>query len=81
MKRLKEQKSGLMTTDEVAEYLRISRASVYRLVKGKSIPVSRIGRQLRFRRDALDSWLSKKESEILESEKGVSLITSKDEES
>ena len=53
----------MMTASEVSEYLRISRASVYRLVKTKEIPVSKIGRQLRFRKDVIDKWLSKKESE------------------
>ena len=52
-----------MTAGEVSEYLRISRASVYRLVKMKKIPVSKVGRQLRFRQDAIDKWLSEKEIE------------------
>ena len=56
----------LMTADEVARYLRISKASIYRLVKDKKIPVSSIGRQLRFRKDSIDRWLSKKESENIE---------------
>jgi excisionase family DNA binding protein len=52
----------LMTVTELAEYLRISRASVYRLVRQRQIPVSKVGRQLRFRRDAVDAWLSKGEA-------------------
>ena len=55
-------KLGLMTTPELAEYLRISRASVYRLVRQKQIPVSKVGRQLRFRKDTVDVWLSKGEA-------------------
>ncbi|MBI4285828.1 MAG: helix-turn-helix domain-containing protein [Chloroflexi bacterium] len=55
-----------MTVEEVAEYLRISKASVYRLVRDKKIPVSKIGRQFRFRKDAIDRWLTKKESETVE---------------
>jgi putative molybdopterin biosynthesis protein len=51
-----------MTTTELAEYLRISRASVYRLVRQKQIPVSKVGRQLRFRKDTIDLWLSKGEA-------------------
>jgi len=47
----------LMTVSEVAEYLSICRASVYRLVKRNKIPVSRIGRHLRFRKEAIDEWL------------------------
>ncbi len=53
-------KPQLMTTNEVSEYLRVSRVSVYRLVKMKEISVSKIGRQLRFRQDVIDEWLSKR---------------------
>jgi excisionase family DNA binding protein len=56
-----EGKLELMTTTELAGYLRISRASVYRLVRQKQIPVSKVGRQLRFRKDTVDVWLSKGE--------------------
>ena len=56
-------KPRLMTTEEVSNYLRISRASVYRLVKQQKIPVSRIGKHLRFRKDIIDRWLSEKEAE------------------
>jgi len=51
----------LMTVAEVAEYLRISRASVYRLVRSRQVPVSTVGRQLRFRRGSIDRWLQGKE--------------------
>ncbi|MGB8707391.1 MAG: helix-turn-helix domain-containing protein [Dehalococcoidia bacterium] len=59
---LNDGKLGLMTTPELAEYLRISRASVYRLVRQRQIPVSKVGRQLRFRKDIVDVWLSKTEA-------------------
>ena len=55
-------KLEFMTTTELAGYLRISRASVYRLVRQKQIPVSKVGRQLRFRKDTVDVWLSKGEA-------------------
>ena len=55
-------KLEFMTTTELAVYLRISRASVYRLVRQKQIPVSKVGRQLRFRKDTVDVWLSKGEA-------------------
>jgi excisionase family DNA binding protein len=48
----------IMTVHEVAEYLRMSEAKVYRLVKQHAIPVARIGKTWRFRRDLLDDWLS-----------------------
>jgi excisionase family DNA binding protein len=50
----------IMTVHEVAEYLRMSDAKVYRLVKTKQIPVVRIGKAWRFRKDLLDDWLSQR---------------------
>ena len=49
----------IMTVHEVAEYLRMSEAKVYRLAKQRCIPVVRIGNSWRFRKDLLDEWLSK----------------------
>ncbi len=49
---------AVMTVADVSKYLRISRASVYRLVKQHKIPVSRIGKHLRFRKEAVDEWLT-----------------------
>ena len=48
----------ILTVREVAEYLRMSEAKVYRLVKAGSLPVVRIGKAWRFRKDLLDNWLS-----------------------
>lgn len=56
-------KPRLMTTGEVAKYLRLSRSSIYRMVKDKEIPVSKLGQQLRFRKDIIDNWLTQKEEE------------------
>ncbi len=62
MKVSNERTPELMTLAEVAEYLRISKATTYRLVQRKQIPVTNVGRQLRFRRDRVDNWLSNNES-------------------
>jgi excisionase family DNA binding protein len=51
---------AIMTVHEVAAYLRMSDAKVYRLVKAKQIPVVRIGKAWRFRKDLLDDWLSQR---------------------
>jgi excisionase family DNA binding protein len=53
----------IMTAHEVADYLRVSDAKVYRLVKQHRIPVVRIGKTWRFRKDLLDEWI-KKESNM-----------------
>lgn len=50
--------SVIWTVRDVAEYLRISEAKVYRLVKEQRLPVVRIGKTWRFRKDLLDEWLN-----------------------
>jgi excisionase family DNA binding protein len=54
---VKKKELGILTVHEVAEYLRISEAKVYRLVREHRIPVVRIGKSWRFRKDMLDDWL------------------------
>jgi excisionase family DNA binding protein len=48
----------ILTVSDVAEYLRMSEAKVYRLAKEGSLPVIRIGKSWRFRKDLLDEWIS-----------------------
>jgi excisionase family DNA binding protein len=52
----------VMTIAEVAEYLRIPRASVYKLAQQGRIPCQKVGRHWRFRREALDRWLEEREA-------------------
>jgi len=47
----------VMTVDEVAEYLRIPRSSLYKLAQQGRIPCQKVGRHWRFRREALERWL------------------------
>lgn len=54
----KNKTSMIMTVHEVAVYLRMSDAKVYRLAKGRQLPVVRIGKSWRFRKDLLDDWLN-----------------------
>lgn len=48
---------NLMTVRDVADYLRLSRAKVYQMVKAGEIPSIRIGRAWRFRRDLIEAWV------------------------
>jgi excisionase family DNA binding protein len=47
----------IWTVHDVAEYLRMSEAKVYRLVKEREIPALRIGKTWRFRKDLLEAWM------------------------
>lgn len=57
-KLLKNDDPVIWTVHEVAEYLRMSEAKVYRLVKEQQLPVVRLGKTWRFRKDLLDNWLN-----------------------
>ena len=46
-----------LTTGEVLEYLNVNLRTVYRLIRARRIPAVRVGRQWRFRKRDLDSWL------------------------
>lgn len=48
---------SILTVQEVADYLRIPVSSVYRLAQEGRIPARKVGRRLRFHRDAIDRWL------------------------
>jgi len=53
----------VMTLDEVADYLRIPRSTVYKLDREGRIPGQKIGRQWRFRRAVVEHWLGDTESQ------------------
>ena len=52
---------SVMNIEEVAEYLGFSTKKIYRLVETNEMPASKIGRQYRFIRGAIDSWLQNKD--------------------
>ena len=57
----------ILTVREVAEYLRLSEAKVYRLVNAGRLPVVRIGKTWRFRKDLLDEWLAARSRQEMQS--------------
>ena len=50
----------LMTVEELGQYLRFNKRTIYRLLKQGSIPAIKIGSKWRFPRDAIDAWLRDK---------------------
>ena len=48
---------SFLTTEEVLDYLQVNLRTVYRLIKAGKIPAVRVGRQWRFRKRDIDSWL------------------------
>ena len=54
---------GIMTVHDVAEYLRLSEAKVYRMANEGCIPALRIGKTWRFKRELIDEWI-RRETEL-----------------
>jgi excisionase family DNA binding protein len=50
----------IMDIKELSEYLGIGKSKIYSLIRMKKIPASKIGRQYRFSKDIVDSWLRDK---------------------
>lgn len=47
----------VLTIDEAAQYLRISKSSLYKFAQERKIPCQKVGRHWRFSRLALSTWL------------------------
>ena len=47
----------LMTVEELGQYLRFTKKTIYKLLKQGSIPTIKIGNKWRFNKDAVDEWL------------------------
>lgn len=47
----------LMTVEELEQYLRLTRKTIYKLLKQGSIPAIKIGKKWRFDKEAIDKWL------------------------
>jgi excisionase family DNA binding protein len=49
----------LLTVKQVADYLKIDKFTVYRLVTQGKIPAYKVGSQWRFNKKLLEAWLRK----------------------
>ena len=57
-----ERRPTIMTVQEVARYLRVHAITVYRMIRLGELPAIRVGRGWRFKKDEIDSWLHRHES-------------------
>jgi len=62
----------VMDIKTLALYLGLGRSKIYGLIRLKKIPASRIGRQYRFSKELVDSWL--KERLIMSQESQIALF-------
>ena len=54
----------LLLAEDVARLLRVSTAWVYAETRANRLPHLRLGRYVRFRRDALEQWMRSEEERI-----------------
>jgi excisionase family DNA binding protein len=51
---------NVLTIDELADYLKLSKSSLYKLAQAGKVPGQKIGRHWRFHKEAIDLWLKER---------------------
>jgi excisionase family DNA binding protein len=65
-----------LTVEEVAEVMRVSKMTVYRLLHSGELPGVRVGRSFRVPQDALDAYLRSSSTVPLPEERGQGRLSS-----
>lgn len=53
-----DQQQNVLTIDELAAYLKISKSTLYKLAQERKVPGQKVGRHWRFHRTVIDQWLA-----------------------
>lgn len=62
-----------LSVEEIAQYLGISKDTVYTWIKKKEMPAHKIGRLWKFKKDQVDEWVHKSGSATAEEKKSESI--------
>ena len=57
----------ILTIKQVADYLKVTQRTIYRLAAAKKIPAFKVGGTWRFSRADIDTWIKQQSMEALES--------------
>lgn len=52
-----KQTGKILTIEELAEYLKISKSTLYKLAQDGKLPGQKVGRHWRFHKDGIDVWI------------------------
>ncbi len=55
--RMIKSQNAVLTIDELAAYLKLSKSTLYHLARRGDVPGQKVGRHWRFHKDAIDKWL------------------------
>ena len=50
----------VMTIDDLAKYLKVSKSTLYKLSQDGKVPGQKVGRHWRFHLDTIDKWLAER---------------------
>lgn len=56
----------ILTLEELAEYLKISKPTLYKLVENGKIPALKLANQWRFKKEDIDKWLERHRQSTVE---------------
>jgi len=56
--------SNLMTIEDLADYLKVTRRTIYDWLKHNKIPALKLVGQWRFKKDKIDDWLEAQQSQL-----------------
>ncbi|MFQ5670995.1 MAG: helix-turn-helix domain-containing protein [Acidobacteriota bacterium] len=57
MRAMAEPTGEVLTIEELSEYLKIPKSTLYKLVREGSVPCQKVGKHWRFHKEAIDEWL------------------------
>ncbi len=58
-----KQPDDVMTIDDLAAYLKLSKSTLYKLCQEGKVPGAKIGRHWRFHRSTIEAWMSGRDTE------------------
>ena len=53
----------VMTIDELAAYLQLSKSTLYKLAQEGKVPGQKVGKHWRFHKGAIDRWLMERQTQ------------------
>lgn len=62
---MERERDNILTIDELSDYLRISRSTLYKLAQEGRVPCQKVGRHWRFRKETIDRWLDQRDENDL----------------
>jgi len=59
-----EKAYDVFNIDELSDYLKIPKSTLYKLVRQGKIPAQKVGRHWRFHKEAIVDWLSNRKESV-----------------